>query len=312
MSSNQAQMNAVLRKSLIGEHLNTQFYLFSTRSKREGNITKLQPLFADDEVLVASSEYFSGLLSEESPNDPNLVEFQDHHRQGGVSLDEYDYASDSDLDEEEGKEETNGFVQDNEKSELRVKVSAEQIPQTPSIKDFNTQEVQHDTISSRRVLVMDTAFKTWQALLYYLYTNEIIFAPLRSQASPTKHSSLKEPPPCSPKSMYRLACKIKHVGLQTKALAAIRSSLTEHNVLQELSSSLTSRFPAILEVEVDILFQHIATPTVTKDFPILIQRIVGAGSTGFPHGAEILTKLHEKMLNQLVLPRGRKTKHSMF
>jgi hypothetical protein len=61
-------------------------------------------------------------------------------------------------------------------------------------------------------------------------------------------------------------------------------------------------------MEIEILFQHIATPTVTKDFPTLIQRIVGAGNTDFPHGAEILTKLHEKMLNHLVIPRGRKNR----
>jgi hypothetical protein len=306
MSSNQARMNVVLRKSLIGEPLNTQFYLFSSRSKPEGNVTKLQPLFADDEALTASSKYFTDLLSEETPNDPNLVEFQDHHRRGGISLDEYGYASDSDLDEEEGKEETNENVQDNEKFELHANASAEKLPQTPTI---NGQEVRCGTVPSRRVLVTDTAYKTWQALLYYLYANEISFAPLRSQASPTtKHLSLNDPPSCSPKSMYRLASKIKHEGLQTKALAAIRSSLTENNVLQELSSSLTSRFPAILEMEIEILFQHIATPTVTKDFPTLIQRIVGAGNTDFPHGAEILTKLHEKMLNHLVIPRGRKNR----
>ncbi|KAG1888326.1 hypothetical protein F4604DRAFT_1674688 [Suillus subluteus] len=279
MSSDQARMNttSVLRKSLIGEPLNTQFYLFSTRSKPKGNVTKLQPLFAYHEALTASSEYFSDW----------------------ISLDEYGYASDSDLDEEEEKEETNGTVQDNEKFELRANISAEKMPRTPSIKHFNTREMQCGTIPSRRVLITDTAFKTWQVLLYYLYTDEIIFAPLRSQASPTtRNPSLNEPPLCSPKSMYRLACKVKDAGLQTKALAAIRSSLTEHNVLPELSSSLTSRFPAILEMEVNALFQHIATPTVTKDFPMLIQRIVGAGSTDFPRGAEILTKLHEKMLSK--------------
>ncbi|KAG1752163.1 hypothetical protein EDB19DRAFT_1095255 [Suillus lakei] len=319
-------LNALLRKSLIGQPLtNIQFYLFSTRSKRQGNVAKLQPLFADDETLTSSSEYFSGLLSEKTLNDPALVELQDHHPEGGISLDEYGYASDSDFDEEEEgeegeeKEETNETVQDSrrlhpcwqgitlyrsfedERFELRANASGEQMLRTPSIKDFTTQEVQRGTIPSRRVLVTDTAFKTWQALLYYLYTDEIIFAPLRSQQpSPTTvHLSLDGPPPCSPKSMYRLACKIKHDQLQTTALAAIRSSLTEHNVLQELSSSLTARFPAILEMEVQMLFQYIATPTVTKEFPALIQRIVGAGSTDFPHGAEILTKLHKKMLSQL-------------
>lgn len=110
--------------------------------------------------------------------------------------------------------------------------------------------------------------------------------------------------------MYRLACKIGHDELQTTALAAIRSSLTEYNVLQELSSSLTSSFPAILEMEVENLFQQIATPTVTKVFPTLVQKIVSGGSTEFPHGAEILIKLHEKMLKQL--PRGRRNENYEF
>ncbi|OJA12248.1 hypothetical protein AZE42_04081 [Rhizopogon vesiculosus] len=95
--------------------------------------------------------------------------------------------------------------------------------------------------------------------------------------------------------MYRLACKIKHVELQDKAFAAIRSSLTEHNIIQELSSSLASRFPHILEMEVESLFQHVTTPTVKKDYPTLIKRIAGAD---LPHGADVLIQLHEKMLNQ--------------
>lgn len=48
-------------------------------------------------------------------------------------------------------------------------------------------------------------------------------------------------------------------------------------------------------MEIEILFQNIVTPTVTKDFPMLIQRIASAG---LPHGADILTKLHERMLKQ--------------
>lgn len=291
MSSNQARINALLRKSLTGELLDTQFYLFSVRSKREGNVTNLQALFANDEALTAGSEYFNSLLSEKTSNDSAVVEFQDYHPcEGGISLDEYGYASDSDLDEEE--EETDETVQDNEKC---AEVSAERVSRTVSTKSFATNGAQR-IIPSRRVLVTDTAFNTWRALLDYLYTDEIVFAPLRSQASKSvKRRSPGEAPPCSPKSMYRLACKIKHDKLQAKALAAIRSSLTEHNILQELSSSLTSKFPAILEMEVEILFQNIVTPTIMKDFPTLIQRIAGAN---LPHGADILTKLHEKMLRQ--------------
>ncbi|KAG1903633.1 uncharacterized protein F5891DRAFT_1017510 [Suillus fuscotomentosus] len=260
MWGNQARINALLRKSLIGELIDTQFHLFSVRSKREGNVTNLQALFANDEALTTGSEYFSSLLSENSFNDSAVVEFQDYHTcEGGISLDEYGYASDSDLDEEE--EETDEDVQDNERC---AGVSAERVSRTASIKDFTTKGAQR-IIPSRRVLVMDTAFNTWR----------LIFAPLRSQTKSARHHSLGGAPPCSPKSMYRVACK--------------------HNVLQELSSSLTSRFPAILEMEIEILFQNIVTPTVTKDFPMLIQRIASAG---LPHGADILTKLHERMLKQ--------------
>lgn len=293
MSRNQARINALLRKSLFGELLDTQFYLFSVRSKRKGNVTNLQALFANDEALTMCSEYFGSLLSEKKLDDPAVVEFQDYHAcEGGISLDEYGYESDSDLDEEE---ETDEIVQDNEKS---AEVSAERVCRTASVKVFATNGVQR-VIPSRRVLVTDTAFNTWQALLDYIYTDEIVFAPLRSQAGGTlktaRRRGLDEALPCSPKSMYRLACKIKHDKLQAKALAAIRSSLAEHNVLQELSSSLTSRFPAILEMEIEILFQNIVTPTIMKDFPTLIQRIAGAN---LPHGADILTKLHERMLRQ--------------
>ncbi|OAX36905.1 hypothetical protein K503DRAFT_801651 [Rhizopogon vinicolor AM-OR11-026] len=280
MSRNQAQINFLLRKSLSGDLIDTQYYLFSARSKCEGAATKPQALFANDEALAASSEYFSSLLSEKSLNDPALVELQDYHAcEEAISLNDYGYASDSDLDEEgEGASAT--VLQGNEKLELEANVLK------------RSQRI----IPTRRILVTDTAFKTWQALLYYLYTGEIVFAPLRSQPNRTATSgSLDTLPPCSPKSMYRLACKIKHAELQDKSFVAIRSSLTEHNVIQELSSSPASRFPHILEMEVESLFEHVTTPAVKKDYPTLIKRIAGAD---LPHGADVLIQLHEKMLNQ--------------
>jgi hypothetical protein len=98
------------------------------------------------------------------------------------------------------------------------------------VEDLATKEAQCN-IQSRSVLVKDTAFNTcgllpyywclslidlhsWLAFLYYMYTDEIVFAPLRSQGSRTaRRRSLNEPPPCSPKSMYRLACKVRLLSL---------------------------------------------------------------------------------------------------
>lgn len=84
-------------------------------------MTKLLPRFQSILVAVSHFATLSALgqiqqtppvLSEKTPNDPALVEFQDYHAcEGGISLDEYGYESDSDLDEEEETDET---VQDSE------------------------------------------------------------------------------------------------------------------------------------------------------------------------------------------------------
>ncbi|KAG2094662.1 uncharacterized protein F5147DRAFT_778969 [Suillus discolor] len=244
MSRNEARIHGLLRKSLVGELLDTQFDLFSARSKCAGNITKPQALFANHEALAASSEYFASLLSRKFLNDPTLIEFQDYHTcEGGISLSEYGYASNSDLNEEE--EEIDEIDKDKEKC---VEISTERMSRTASNLDLAIKGTQCIMLS-HRVLVTDTAFNIWQALLYYLYTDEIVFAPLQSQGSKiARHSSLDGPPPCSLKSMYRLACKIKHDKLQAKALAAIRSSWTEHNILIDTTTAMTN-FPTIAGVD---------------------------------------------------------------
>lgn len=57
---------------------------------------------------------------------------------------------------------------------------------------------------------------------------------------------------------------------------------------------------AILEMEVDNLFQHNAALTVTQDCQTLSQRIIDANSDDFPHGAEILTHVQQPAPRQYV------------
>ncbi|KAG2744006.1 hypothetical protein P692DRAFT_20745878 [Suillus brevipes Sb2] len=254
MPRNQSQIHGLLRKSLVGELFDTQFYLFSARSKREGNAIKPRALFANNKALASGSEYLNSLLSEKPLNHPTLVELHNHHIcEEVISLSEYGYVSDSDLDEEDEEGGIDETVKDTSVKHL----------------NFSTKGAQR-IIPSRRVLVTDTAFKTWLALLYYLYTDEIVFAPLRSQGSrPVRCCNIDGAPPCSPKSMYRLACKINHDKLRAKALAAIQSSLTEHNILHERSSSLKPSFSSILEAENESLFWPITIPIATGDFPTI-------------------------------------------
>lgn len=56
----------------------------------------------------------------------------------------------------------------------------------------------------------------WEALLFYIYTGTIFFAPLRSEGAEERMCAVKQhkhdhpyrPPLCSPKSVYRLADKV--------------------------------------------------------------------------------------------------------
>ncbi|KAF8554152.1 hypothetical protein OG21DRAFT_1413167, partial [Imleria badia] len=61
--------------------------------------------------------------------------------------------------------------------------------------------------------------------------------------------------------------------LRDEAFSYIRSNLTAHNILKELSCSLVSRHPELLEMELDMLYAHIASAAVVADFPALARRI---------------------------------------
>ncbi|KAH0826790.1 hypothetical protein J3R83DRAFT_5209 [Lanmaoa asiatica] len=169
----------------------------------------------------------------------------------------------------------------------------------------NQTAIRLRSLGSRHVLVKDTAFQTWYTLLNYLYTDKFNFLPLSSatpggQPHESSTSSLDEPK-CSAKSMYRLTCKAKHalqVGLdelRDEAFSYIRSNLTEHNILKELSCSLVSRHPQLLEMELDVLYSHIASPPVVANFSALAQRIA---NKELPHGADIIVGVHARLLKE--------------
>ncbi|KAJ7447933.1 hypothetical protein B0H11DRAFT_2290046 [Mycena galericulata] len=80
------------------------------------------------------------------------------------------------------------------------------------------------------VVLKDTAFKAWKALLYYCYTGRVNFRPLKSEGS---KDSLIDGPSCSPKINIGLD------KLQALALASISSRLSELNILREVFSSFT-------------------------------------------------------------------------
>ncbi|KAJ3521949.1 hypothetical protein NM688_g8947 [Phlebia brevispora] len=103
-----------------------------------------------------------------------------------------------------------------------------------------------------RVIVLpDISFNTLQSLVYYLYTGEVSFANLKSQSQSSLFYHCIVPPPgsepfayraplCSPKSMYRVADKYGLDELKQKAADDIKTKLCAENIFQELFSTVTS------------------------------------------------------------------------
>ncbi|OAX33213.1 hypothetical protein K503DRAFT_666259, partial [Rhizopogon vinicolor AM-OR11-026] len=60
-----------------------------------------------------------------------------------------------------------------------------------------------------------------------------------------------------------------------------------------LTTSPGIRYPAILQMQVEVLLKHIASVPVMQNIPSLIKRIA---DSQLPHGADIIIDLYQKVL----------------
>jgi hypothetical protein len=116
-----------------------------------------------------------------------------------------------------------------------------------------------------------TIFGSWRSLFFYMCTDIIRFAPLKSQGIDVRARHIQEqtmqdkPPPCSPKAIYSLATavsfgaicigfrgnptlkiQLRIPALRDLAFEDIRSKITKENVVTELFSGHTSRLVSTL------------------------------------------------------------------
>ncbi|KAJ6569213.1 hypothetical protein B0H19DRAFT_1373466 [Mycena capillaripes] len=92
----------------------------------------------------------------------------------------------------------------------------------------------------RAVILKGTAFKTWQALLYYLYTSKLSFPPLHSRAG------------------------LGLDDLKAVSPSSIKANLSSENIIRQVFSKFTSRYSEVQDIEVEF---------VLKNFPALKEQI---------------------------------------
>ncbi|EGN99979.1 hypothetical protein SERLA73DRAFT_135560, partial [Serpula lacrymans var. lacrymans S7.3] len=88
--------------------------------------------------------------------------------------------------------------------------------------------------------------------------------------------------------MYRLACKLGLDDLKDHASKSICSKVTKYNVVEEVFSMFTSRYPAIRAMELRILIENVNSPEVTS---ALLPKFSSIARGDLPHCAEVLTRI---------------------
>ncbi|KAH7905856.1 hypothetical protein BJ138DRAFT_1130270 [Hygrophoropsis aurantiaca] len=234
----------------------------------------MEPIYAHSTVITTTQP---ALLQYNAPFD--------------ISIDKYE--SDSDYDETEVNDE-----RDSGADAMIVESPPHNNP-SPSSTLREPPSAYHATQPAgvRTIQMNGIALKTLKALIYHCYTSEIFFRPLRSAPADTSKDRplpLDDPDRiyCSPKSMYRLADKIGADELKSLSLESIRSSLSKHNILDEVFSPFTSRYPEVLDTELALLGENAHEPEVVQALPGKI-RAVASGA--LPHSYEVLFSVMQRV-----------------
>jgi len=152
----------------------------------------------------------------------------------------------------------------------------------------------------RDIGITGIAGDTWASFLYYLYTGQVVFAPLSSEKDDArstfraqyKQKHPKRPSPCSCKSMYRLASELNHEGLKDLSLKHLRWQLNPRTIIAEVFSKFTSKYEAVKDMELSYLVSHWDKIKDSQEFQNKMQDIT---SGQYPHAYTTLTEIFRRL-----------------
>ncbi|GAA6006978.1 hypothetical protein JCM10207_009157 [Rhodosporidiobolus poonsookiae] len=165
-----------------------------------------------------------------------------------------------------------------------------------------------DNLSFREIKVTRTAFSTYHALLTFMQTGYLHFAPLKSAFKPSNPAGIETrgefikklhdadpslPLPVSPKSLYRLVDLLRvpgSTGLATLCLDKLADSLSIHGAAHELFSDVSMCFEPIRKMVISYVVANWAEVRATPSWTAMMERIK-AGE--LPDAAGIIVELVE-------------------
>ncbi|KAL1942536.1 hypothetical protein VTO73DRAFT_6138 [Trametes versicolor] len=280
-SSREAILKASLLASATGRSFeDVNFFVFSRR-RLDGLVDHPLPLRANSSLIRKASPHFDYLFAQGFAESGIMDMAAPYPSTRADSTDEYAYGSDSDLEDEEDTE-TPRKKSDDEDIVDSTRGDSTDPGGSATEEEFKPAVVPKKPANAlpghpgRVVFLDDIAYKTWRAFIFYAYLGEkeLSFAPLRSEQKSTPNE-LKpdQAPPCSPKSMYRLADKYDIAPLKELAAAEIMKRLSTHNILEEIFSTFTSMYPDIRTKELDFLRRNMHVPDIQSRLPSWIEAL---------------------------------------
>jgi len=295
----------------------TEVSVFSQRS-RKGVIHGVKTVHVRSSLLLAASASFATLIAKHPCGTGHVTSRR-------ATSAEYDYDEDSDLEdvdmsELEGLDQTlSSLSTASQRSSTPSSNEAQGITITEgdAVKNISSQgsetvvDYQRASEASRQCLnrgtgsisrdetakgenlkaiariMPDCAYRTWQMLIVYLHNDLIEFSDLKSQRHSDSRSKTSELS-CSPKSMYRLADKFDLEHLKKLTSEAISSRLSSENIIQELFSDFTWRYPEILKMETELYFKLSKDPKVRASLNQACKKIAAGG---YPNSGVVLASL---------------------
>ncbi|KAF9645620.1 hypothetical protein BDM02DRAFT_3262815 [Thelephora ganbajun] len=159
--------------------------------------------------------------------------------------------------------------------------SSEQASESPPEEQVDRKE---ETEQQTLPVLTVGSFASWRSLFFYLCTDVIQFAPLKSQGTDVRAQYVREqttpdrPPPCSPRVIYSLASALDIKPLRDLAFDDIRSKVTSTNVVTELFSSFTSRESDVMKMHCKLLSGKFHERNTTSSVADLIKSMAGGSA----------------------------------
>lgn len=233
-------------------------------------------LYANADSLSKASPYFKGMF------DSGFTECVLHDGEEAQKKGEEKDSDDSDSDDDTaGSKQPDKFPASSNRTVEREE-EREYDDSDDETDDFTSEQPDPLPVTLnrpfRRIKVDSKAYTTYRAVLCYMQTGVIAFAPLRSTFRNLPNSSsvdqrraallefrvdTSHPLPASPKSIYRLANYLLLPELASLALANIKSQLTIENIAYEVFG--------------DVAFKHEEVGAIMLEFASKNWKVVGKG-----------------------------------